>query len=120
MGLVIAFFRCLRRIRPYERVCSHRNGGKQYQVKSGDVINIELLPGEMKAGDKVTFDKVVLVDDGSNTTIGTPYITGAKVEAIYKATGRLPKVTVIKTSKRADTSRKTVIDNHSLRLKLQN
>ena len=71
-------------------------GGKQYQVKSGDVITIELLPGEMKAGDKVTFDKVVLVDDGSNTTIGTPYITGAKVEAIYKATGRLPKVTVIK------------------------
>jgi large subunit ribosomal protein L21 len=71
-------------------------GGKQYQVKSGDVITIELLPGEMKAGDKVTFDKVLLVDDGSNTTIGTPYISGAKVEATYKATGRLPKVTVIK------------------------
>lgn len=71
-------------------------GGKQYQVKSGDVITIELLPGEMKAGDKVTFDKVVLVDDGKNTTIGTPYISGAKVEAIYKATGRAPKVTVIK------------------------
>lgn len=71
-------------------------GGKQYQVQSGDVITIELLPGEMKAGDKVTFDKVLLVDDGSNTTIGTPYINGAKVEATYKATGRAPKVTVIK------------------------
>ncbi len=70
-------------------------GGKQYQVKSGDVITIEKLDG-FKEGDKVTFDKVLLVDDGSNTTIGTPYISGAKVFATYKETGRAPKVTVIK------------------------
>ncbi len=47
-------------------------GGKQYQVMAGDIITIEKLPGDFKAGDKVTFDKVLLVDDGTNTTIGTP------------------------------------------------
>ncbi len=71
-------------------------GGKQYQVKSGDVITIEKLDGDMKEGDKVTFDKVLLVDDGSNTTIGTPYISEAKVEGTFKSAGRAPKVTVIK------------------------
>ena len=71
-------------------------GGKQYQVTAGDVISIEKLPGDLKAGDKVTFDKVLLVDDGSNTTIGTPYINGAKVEATFKEAGREAKVLVIK------------------------
>ncbi len=71
-------------------------GGKQYQVKSGDVITIEKLDGDLKAGDKVTFDKVLLVDDGKNTTIGTPYISGAKVEATFKEFGRAQKIDVIK------------------------
>ncbi len=71
-------------------------GGKQYQVKAGDVITIEKLSGEFKEGDKVVFDKVLLVDDGSNTTIGTPFIPNAKVEATFKSAGRAPKVTVIK------------------------
>ncbi len=71
-------------------------GGKQYQVAAGDIITIEKLPGDFKAGDKVTFDKVLLVDDGANTTIGTPYIEQAKVEPTFKEAGRAPKVTVIK------------------------
>ncbi|HLP43868.1 MAG TPA: 50S ribosomal protein L21 [Candidatus Nanoarchaeia archaeon] len=71
-------------------------GGKQYQVKTGDVITVEKLGDDLKVGDKVTFDKVLLVDDGKNTTIGMPYISGAKVEATFKEAGRLPKVTVIK------------------------
>ncbi len=71
-------------------------GGKQYQVTAGDVITIEKLDGEFTEGDKVTFDKVLLVDDGSNTTIGTPYISQAKVEGTFKSAGRAPKVTVIK------------------------
>lgn len=71
-------------------------GGKQYQVKAGDVITVEKLGDTMKAGDKVTFDKVLLVDDGKNTTIGTPYIAGAKVEATFKENGRAKKIDVIK------------------------
>ncbi|HYC34506.1 MAG TPA: 50S ribosomal protein L21 [Candidatus Paceibacterota bacterium] len=71
-------------------------GGKQYKVSAGDSVKIEKIKGDFKEGDKVTFDKVLLVDDGLNATIGTPYIDGAKVEATISKIGRLPKVTVIK------------------------
>ncbi len=71
-------------------------GGKQYRVSVGESVEIEKIKGEFKEGDKVTFDKVLLVDDGSNTTIGTPYINGAVVTGTLEKIGRAPKVTVIK------------------------
>ncbi len=70
-------------------------GGKQYTVSKGDVISIEKLSDTSKEGDKVVFDKVVLVDDGKNTSIGTPYIKNASVKATITKIGRLPKVTVV-------------------------
>lgn len=71
-------------------------GGKQYQVAVGDTIMIEKLAGAIKKDDAVTFDKVLLVDNGSDTTIGTPYITGASVAGVVTVVGREPKVTVIR------------------------
>ncbi len=71
-------------------------GGKQYPVSVGDVIRVETLPGEYKKGDKVLFDKVLLVDNGKDTTIGTPHISGAKVEAIFQTAGRAAKLIVVK------------------------
>lgn len=71
-------------------------GGKQYKVSVGDVLKIEKLAGEFAMGDKVLFDKVVLVDNGADTTIGTPYITGAKVEALFQKAGRNKTVKVVK------------------------
>ncbi len=72
-------------------------GGKQYQVSPGSVLKIEKIIGEHKEGDKLVFDKVLLVDDGKGlTTVGTPYVTGAKIEATLKEIGRSAKVTVIK------------------------
>ena len=56
-------------------------GGKQYRVCAGDSIKIEKIADGMNIGDKVVFDKVLLVDNGSDTSIGAPYISGAKVEA---------------------------------------
>ena len=70
-------------------------GGKQYKVAVGDVLKIEKLDGEFVVGDKIIFDKVLLVDNGVDTTIGTPYIKGAKVEATIEEIGKLPTVTVI-------------------------
>jgi large subunit ribosomal protein L21 len=70
-------------------------GGKQYTVSKGDKISIEKLSDTNKVGDKVVFDKVLLVDDGSNTTIGNPYIKNASVKATITNIGRLPKVTVV-------------------------
>lgn len=71
-------------------------GGKQYKVAVGDVLKIEKLDGEYSVGDKIVFEKVLLVDNGVDTTIGNPYITGAKVESLFQKAGKLPTVTVVK------------------------
>mgnify|MGYP000900489487 CR=1 FL=1 len=71
-------------------------GGKQYKVSVGDVLKVEKLSGDFTAGDKIIFDKVLLVDNGKDTTIGAPYITGAKVEALFTRMGRSRKVEVVK------------------------
>ena len=71
-------------------------GGKQYKVSEGGLVAIEKIKGEYKKGDKISFDKVLLVDDGKDTTIGTPYIKGAKVEGELVEIGRSRKVMVIK------------------------
>lgn len=73
-----------------------QTGGKQYKVKVGDEIKIEKLLGDHKEGDKIVFDKVLLVDNGTDTTIGTPFIAKAQVTATLTKIGRLPKITVIK------------------------
>ncbi len=69
-------------------------GGKQYMAKVGDVLTIEKLADNMTDGDKVIFDKVVLFDNGTTTTMGTPYIAGTKVEGILEEQGKTPKLTV--------------------------
>ena len=71
-------------------------GGKQYKVMVGDTLKIEKLSGDFTAGDKIIFDKVMLVDNGKDTTIGAPYITGAKVEALFTKMGRARKIDVVK------------------------
>lgn len=73
-----------------------QTGGKQYKVSVGDVVKIEKIVGDHKVGDKIVFDKVLLVDNGSDTTIGTPYISGASVSATLASIGRDPKINVIK------------------------
>ncbi len=71
-------------------------GGKQYQVEVGKKIKIEKLPGTQKKGDTVTFDRVLVVDNGKDTTLGTPYIKGAKVEGVVEALGKGDKIRVVK------------------------
>ena len=58
-------------------------GGKQYKVAKGDVINIELTE---VADDATTIelDKVLFVNDGTDIKVGTPYLDGAKVVATFK------------------------------------
>src|SRR3989344_1339209 len=76
-----------------------QTGGKQYKVSKGGVLSIEKIKTkgtEYKKGDKVSFDKVLLVDDGKDTTIGTPYIDGAKVDAEIVEIGRARKILVVK------------------------
>lgn len=71
-------------------------GSKQYRVSVGDIVTIEKLSGDLKTGDIVTFDKVILMDDGKELKLGAPVIEGAKVEAEYVSGGKGKKISVIK------------------------
>jgi large subunit ribosomal protein L21 len=79
-----------------------QTGGKQYKVSKGSFVSIEKISAKSgpafgwKVGDKLSFDKVLLVDDGKDTTIGTPYIKDAKVEAEIVEIGRGRKILVVK------------------------
>lgn len=60
-------------------------GGKQYKVSQGDVIDIELT--EVAADAKtIELDKVLFISDGEKIQVGTPYLDGAKVVASFKVT----------------------------------
>lgn len=71
-------------------------GGKQYKVAVGDVLKIEKIDGNFKSGDKIIFDKVLLVDNGKDTTVGTPYIENATVESLFQKFGKNKTVSVVK------------------------
>ncbi len=71
-------------------------GGKQYTVAVGDSLKIEKIIGDHKEGDTITFENVLLVDDGKDTTLGDPYIKGASVSATIEKIGRGKKVDVVK------------------------
>ena len=68
-------------------------GGKQYKVSEGDIITIEKLGVE--AGEKVTFDQVLVVG-GDDLKVGDPTVEGATVEASVVKEGRAKKVIVYK------------------------
>ena len=69
-----------------------KTGGKQYKVAVGDVLEIEKIEAE----GTITFDDVLLVDDGSTTKVGTPSVAGAKVTADIVEQGKGPKIYVVK------------------------
>ena len=80
-----------------------KTGGKQVKVEVGQTVFVEKLDAE--AGDKVTFDQVVLVG-GDTTKVGTPLVEGATVEATVEKQGRAKKVVTFKYKRRKDTHRK--------------
>ena len=71
-------------------------GGKQYIVKSGDKLRVEKL-----ADDKPVFDKVLMTVDGDKIEVGTPYVSGAKVEAEVVRQFRDKKKVIFKYSSKA-------------------
>ncbi|MBO4496605.1 MAG: 50S ribosomal protein L21 [Lachnospiraceae bacterium] len=66
-------------------------GGKQYKVAEGDIIRVEKLGAE--AGETVTFDQVLVVNNGE-LVVGDPTVKGATVSASVIAEGKAKKVIV--------------------------
>jgi large subunit ribosomal protein L21 len=79
-------------------------GGKQYRVKIGDTLKVELLEGE--AGTAVVLDAVLAISNGESLTIGAPFIKGAKVGAEIVEQARGPKVVAFKKKRRKGYKRK--------------
>jgi large subunit ribosomal protein L21 len=73
-------------------------GGKQYRVRAGDVVNVELLGAE--AGGTVTLDRVLAVSNGTELTVGTPAVAGATVTAAVLQEGLKAKKVVAFRKKR--------------------
>ena len=73
-------------------------GGKQYKVAEGDVIKVEKLGVE--AGEQVTFDQVLAVNNGE-LSIGCPTVEGATVSATVVANGKAKKVIVYKYKRKS-------------------
>ena len=73
-------------------------GGHQYRVKEGDTLPIDKLDGQV--GDKVRFDRVLLVQDDQGIQVGKPFLAKALVEATIKEQKRDKKVLVFKYKRR--------------------
>lgn len=71
-----------------------KTGGKQYKVQPKDKVKIEKL--NVKEGDEITFDQVLLIADDNSAKLGNPTIAGAKVKAKVLKQGRAAKVTGVK------------------------
>ena len=69
-------------------------GGKQYRVEVGTELEVELL--DVEPGQSITLERVLLVADGSDATIGTPVVDGAAVEAEVVGATRGDKVIAFK------------------------
>ena len=68
-------------------------GGKQYKVEAVQAIYVENL--DAKAGEKVTFYKVIFVG-GDDVKVGTPFVDGATVEGTVDKQGKEKKVVTFK------------------------
>ena len=76
------------------------NGGKQHKVAKGDYLQVELLTGD--EGSKVEFNKVLMVVDGKDSKVGTPFLEKAKVTGKVVRHGKSDKIKVFKMKRRKD------------------
>lgn len=80
------------------------SGGKQHRVEEGEVLRLEKLAAG--PGETVTFDRVLLIAEGDDIKVGTPFVDGGEVTAEVVGEGRGEKVTVIKFKRRKNYHRK--------------
>ncbi len=68
-----------------------KTGGKQYKVQEGAILKVEKLEAE----GTVTFNEVLLTDDGKETVVGKPTVAGVTVTADVVTNGRAKKIRVV-------------------------
>jgi len=82
-----------------------QTGGKQYKVKSGEIIKIEKLP-DSKPDTKIEFKEILAYGDNKMIEIGTPTVQGAKVEANLIKNSKNRTILIFKKRRRQNSRRK--------------
>ena len=75
-----------------------KSGGKQYRVAPGDKLRVESLTAE--EGATLELEQVLMIADGDDVKVGTPYVEGGKVSAVVKGHGRGKKIEIVKFRRR--------------------
>ena len=91
-------------------------GGKQYRVEPGATLSVEKLAVE--PGATVTFDRVLLVGDGDETTVGTPTVADATVSATVLGEELGPKIVIFKFKQKVKYRRHTGHRQHLTRVRV--
>ena len=82
-----------------------QTGGKQYKVKSGEILKIEKLPN-LKSKTKVEFKEILAYGDDKVIEVGAPTVGGAKVEADLIKNSKNKTVLIFKKRRRQNSRRK--------------
>ena len=92
------------------------SGGKQYRVEAGSTLTLERLDGE--PGASFTFDRVLLIGDGDEVTVGTPVVAGASVSATVLGEELGPKLVIFKFKQKVKYRRRTGHRQHLTRVRI--
>jgi large subunit ribosomal protein L21 len=80
-------------------------GGRQYQLTSGRYVDVDMVAGEPQS--EFVFDRVLMIVDGDNSTVGKPQVSGAKVVGKIISHGKGPKLVVYKYRPKKGTRKRT-------------
>ena len=94
-----------------------KTGGKQYRVKPGDMLDVELLPNPVDS--IAEFNEVLALSDGGEVTIGAPLVEGAKVTAQVLSHYKDKKLMVYKYKAKTRYRRKRGHRQNYTRLRIQ-
>lgn len=94
-----------------------KTGGKQYRVKPGDVLDVELLTAEV--GSVTEFEEVLAVSNDGDVKFGAPYISGAKILAEVQSHYKDKKIIVFKYKRKTRYRRKKGHRQNYTRLLIQ-
>ena len=89
-----------------------QTGGKQYKVKSGEILKVEKLP-ETKPDTKIEFKEVLAYGDNKIIEVGSPTVQGAKVEANLIKNSKNRTILIFKKEEDKIQEEKMVIDNNT-------
>ena len=82
-----------------------QSGGKQYKVKSGEILKVEKLP-DSKENSKIEFKEILAYGDNKAIEIGAPIVQGAKVEADLIKNSKNRTILIFKKRRRQNSRRK--------------